>query len=137
MKTLVKVIRVWMYGCMDRIVYVRRLGWTLHQQMRNISRSCSGGYAQTIPGVFTPGITLQRIMQVMYPGYYPTNNSASYVTHSYPYPERLEVLYDSHTRTRNFWKFCTPVPQTPGVRVCRFHNLCELCMPVLQNPELL
>ena len=54
--------------------------------------------------VFTPGITLQR-------------TSVSSVGHSYPYPELLGVLYDIHTRTRKFWKFCTtfiPVPGTSG-----------------------
>ena len=46
------------------------------------------------------------------------------VGHSYPYPELLEVLYAGATKTRgtgtaclylprNFWKFCTPVPQYP------------------------
>ena len=82
-------------------------------------RLCSVGYAQTIPGVFTPGITLQ--------GTY-----ARSVGHSYPCPELLEVLYDIHTRTRNFWKFCTPVSQIPGVRVHHFYNLCEFCTPVPQ-----
>ena len=89
-----------------------------------VARSCSVGYAQTIPEVFTPGITLQR-------------TSVSFVGHPYPYPELLEVLYDIHTRTRNFWKFCTPVPQIPGVRVYHFYNLCEFCTPVLQHPELM
>ena len=52
-----------------------------------IAKSCSVGYAQTIPAVFTPGITLQR-------------TSVSYVGHSYPYPGLLEVMYDIHTRTQ-------------------------------------
>ena len=90
----------------------------------NFARSCSVGYAQTMPGVFTPGITLQR-------------TSVSSVGHSYPYPELLKVLYDSHTRTRNFWKFCTPVPTIPGVRVYHFYNVCEFCTPVPLYPELL
>ena len=50
----------------------------------------------------------------IYPGYYPTKKfcefcrtfipvpgtSGSYVRHSYPYPELLEVLYASATNTR-------------------------------------
>ena len=43
------------------------------------SRLRSVGCVQTIPGVFTPGITLQI-------------TSVSYVGHSYPYPELLSVL---------------------------------------------
>ena len=42
----------------------------------NISRLCSSGYVQNIPGVFTPGITVQRA-------------SVSSVGHSHPYPELL------------------------------------------------
>ena len=68
------------------------------------ARLCSVGYVQTVPGVFTRGITLQR-------------TSLSSVGHSYAYPELLEVLYDIHTCTRNFWKFCTPVATIHGVRV--------------------
>ena len=70
----------------------------------NIPRLCSVGYVQIVPGVFSPGNTLQR-------------TSVSSVGHSHPYPELLEVLYDIHTCTRNFWVFCTPVPTIPGVRV--------------------
>ena len=86
----------------------------------------------------TPGITLQR-------------TSGISVRHSYAYPELLEVLYDIHTGTRDFWKFCTtviPVPGTsgisvrqchkyPGARVYHFYSLIELCTPVPQYPELL
>ena len=68
------------------------------------SRLCSAGYVQIVPGVFTPGTTLQ-------------STSVSYVAHPYPYPEHLEVLYDIHTCTRNFCKFCTPAATIPGVRV--------------------
>ena len=71
---------------------------------RKLPRLCSVGYAQTVSGVFTPGITLQR-------------TSVSSVGHSYPYPGLLEVMYDIHTCTRNFWKFCTPVATIPGVPV--------------------
>ena len=59
---------------------------------------------QTVHGVFTPGITLQI-------------TSVTSVGHSYPYPELLEVLYDLHTCTRNFWNFCFPVATMPGERV--------------------
>ena len=68
------------------------------------ARLCSVGYVQTVPGVFAPGITLQR-------------TSVSSVGHSYPYPELVEILYGIHTCTRNFWKFCTPVATIPGVRL--------------------
>ena len=77
------------------------------------ARPCSVGYSQTVPGVFTPGITLQRTF-------------VSSVGQLYPYPELLEDLYDIHTRTRNFWKFCTPVPTIPGVRVQHFYTRSEL-----------
>ena len=53
------------------------------------------------------------------------NNSCPEAVYSpgiYPHPELLEVLQDIHTRTGNFWKFCTPAPQKPGVRVQRFCN---------------
>ena len=86
------------------------------------ARLCSVGYVQTIPGVFAPGITLQR-------------TSVCSVGHSYPCPELLEVLYDIHARTRNFCKFCTPVATIPGVRVqyvfVPARNFCEFCTPVL------
>ena len=88
-----------------------------------MSGSFPVGYAQTIPGVDTPGISLQK-------------TSVSSVGHSYPYPELLDVLYDSYTHTRNFCEFCTPVPQIPGVRVYHFDNSCEFCGPVPQYPEL-
>ena len=45
----------------------------------------------------------------------PARNFCDFCTPVPQYPERLEVLYDFHTRTRNFWKFCktfTPVPGT-------------------------
>ena len=103
-----------------------------------IPRPCSVGYAQTIPGIFIQGITLQR-------------TSVSSVGHSYPYPELLEVVYDIHTRTRNFWKFGTPVPQIRGVRVYNIfltyvssvrpchntRNFCEICNTSVPYPELL
>ena len=85
----------------------------VHVHVVNISRLCSVGYSQTVPGVFTPGITLRR-------------TSVSSVGHSYPYPELLEVLYDIYTRTRNFWKCCTPVRTIPGVRVQHFYTRSEL-----------
>ena len=65
---------------------------------------CSVGYVQTVPEIFTPGITLQR-------------TSVSSLGHSYPYPEILNIMYGIHTCTRNFWKFCTPVAKIPGIRV--------------------
>ena len=69
-----------------------------------ITRLGSVGYVQTTPGAIAPGITLQR-------------TSLSSVGHSYPYPELLEVLYDTETLTPNFWEFCTPVATIRGVRV--------------------
>ena len=54
--------------------------------------------------VFTSGITQLR-------------TTLSYVGHSYPYPEFLEVLYDIHTCPRNFWNFCSIDATVPGVRV--------------------
>ena len=79
----------------------------------NFTRLCSVGCVQTVPGVFTPGITLQR-------------TSVSSVGHSYPYPELLEILYDIHTCTRNFWKFCMPAPQYPGYGYSMFCTRSEL-----------
>ena len=52
-----------------------------------MSGSFPVGYPQTIPGVDTPGITLQK-------------TSVSSVGHSYPYPDHLQVLYASVTNTR-------------------------------------
>ena len=60
----------------------------------------------------------------------------SSVGHSNPYPELLEVLY-INTRTRNFWRFSTPLPQIPGARVYHFYCICELWTPVPQYPERL
>ena len=98
-----------------------RLGRTTTTAVCKFARSCSVGYAQshTRGMLFTPGITLQK-------------TSVSSLGHSYPYAVLLEVLYGIHSRTQNFWKFCTPVPQIPRVRVYNyfFSNLCELCTPV-------
>ena len=91
---------------------------------QNLPRLGSVGYAQTIPGIYTSGITLQR-------------TSVSSAGHLYPYPELRKVLYDIPTRARNFWKFCTSVPQIPGVRVHHFYSVCEFCTPVPQYPQLL
>ena len=94
----------------------------------NISRLCSSGYVRNIPGVFTPGITLQRTSV---------------------------CLKDIHTHARNFCKFCTTFMHVPGtsvssLRPCHKYpgyyghsifiparNLCEFCTPVPQYPELL
>ena len=49
-------------------------------------------------------------------------------------------MYDIHTRTRNFCKICTTVPQYPGYGYGIFitaWNFCKFCTPVLQYPELL
>ena len=64
-------------------------------------------------GGFTPSITLQR-------------SSVSSVGDSLPYPELLELLYDIHTRTRNTWKFFTPVPAILGVLVQHCYTRWEL-----------
>ena len=65
------------------------------------------------------------------------------------YPELLEVLYDLHTRTRNFCEFCTIFIPAPGTSVgsvrysyphpellwvlhdihTRTRNFCDLCTP--------
>ena len=58
-------------------------GWS------TITKLCSAGYEQTLPEVFTPGITLQR-------------TSVSSVGNSYPYPKLQVVLYEIRTRTRKF-----------------------------------
>ena len=60
---------------------------------------CLWGTHKTIPGV------------CIYPRYYPTNNCN---------------FCRTHTRTRNFWKFCTPVPHSPGVRVQHVYTCPEL-----------
>ena len=73
-------------------------------RLNKLARLRSVGYVQTIPEVFTPGITLQR-------------TSVSSEGHSYPYPKVLEVLYDIHTCTRNCRMFYTPVATIPEVRV--------------------
>ena len=61
-----------------------------------------------------------------YPGYLPGNTlhntSVSPVRHLYPYPELLQALYDLHTRTRNFCKFCTPCFTIPELPVQRFYT---------------
>ena len=64
-------------------------------------------------------VHVQNHTRGVYPGYYPTKNLWKFcVGRSYPYPELLEVLYGTHTRTRDFCKFCTPIATIPGVRVC-------------------
>ena len=100
-------------------------------------RLCYVGYVQTIPWVFTPGITLQR-------------TSVSSVGHSYPYQELLEVLYNIHTRTRNLWKFCTTRATIPGVQHVLYplgtcvssgspchnnRNFCGFCKTSIPAPE--
>ena len=70
--------------------------------------------------------------------------SLSYVRHSYPYPELPYDLYARATiprvrgqhfiPARIFRKFCTPVPQYPGLLEVledfhtRTRNFCEFCM---------
>ena len=113
---------------------------------KEYSRLCSVGYVQTIPGVFSPGIALQRnsVSSVGYsypypelldvpcaratiPGvrvhtayFVPTRNFREFCTPMLQYPELLgllELLYDFCTRTLNFWKFCKiPIP-SPGTSV--------------------
>ena len=64
----------------------------------------------------------------------------SSVRHAYPYREVLSDIYDTHTRTRTFCKFCTPGLQYPGYGCNIFipvRNLCEFGIPVPQYPELL
>ena len=79
-----------------------------------------------IPVVATT-IRTWYIYTLAYPGYITLQRtSVSFVGYSYPYPELLEVLYDIYTRTRNFWKFCTPVRTIPGVRVQHFYTRSEL-----------
>ena len=93
--------------CVLRIVCQENIGIAgrrIKFERHFFPRLCSVGYVETMPGIFTPGITVQR-------------TSVSCVGHSYPYPEVLEVLHDIHTRTRNFWKICMPVATIPGVRV--------------------
>ena len=72
----------------------------------------------------------------IYPGYYPTKNLCKFSRTCIPQPGLLEVLCEIHTCTRNVWKFCTPAPQIPGVRVYHYYNACEFCTPVPQYPEL-
>ena len=69
-------------GCVSS--YVRERRKTKYNKRLKFPRVCSVGHSQTVPGVFSPGIPLQR----------PSVSSAG---HSYPYPELLEVLYDIHT----------------------------------------
>ena len=102
--------RVLMSFSPDRFA-VRASGLVLYEH--TIARLCYVGYSQTVSGVYTPGITLQR-------------TPVSSVGHSYPYPELLEVLYDIYTRTRNFGKLSTPVRTIPRVGVQHFYTSSEL-----------
>ena len=76
------------------------------------------GQAQTIPGVLAPG-------------YSHTKNFCKFCRTFIPVPGT------SGSSVR--WKFCTRVPQIPGVRVYYFYYLllCEFCAAVSQYPELL
>ena len=58
-----------------------------------------------------------ELLQVLYACATIPGTSGSFVTLSYLYPELLEVLYDIHTRTWKFCKFCTSFATIPGVRV--------------------
>ena len=82
----------------------------------------------TIPGVFTPGITLQR-------------TSVGSVRNSYPCQKLLQALYHIHTRIpRTSVTSVRPYPQYPGYGYGIFlptQNFRELCTPVPQNLELL
>ena len=73
-----------------------------------MSGSFPVGYAQTIPAVDTPGITLKK-------------TSVSSVGHSYPYPDLLQVLYASVTNT-----WCAGIS---------FYDSCEFCGPVPKYPD--
>ena len=106
-----------------------------------------------------PGVRVQHVytcpelLGVMYACATIPGSSGSFVRLSYPYPELLEVLYDIHTRTWNFWKFYTSFATIPGVRVqlvlyptgtsrsfvCLCHNarslwkFCNTSIPVPEN----
>ena len=62
-----------------------------------------------MPGVFTPGITLQRI-------------SITSAGHSYPYPELLEVLHAGAAKTRGTGTACVYLPGSSGSSVRPCHN---------------
>ena len=53
----------------------------------------------------------------------------------------MPIMWNIHTRTRNFCELCTPRAITPGVRVPHLlvpaRNFGEFCTPVPQYPELL
>ena len=84
---------------------------------------CLWGTHKTIPGVITPGISLQR-------------TSVTCVGHSYPYPELLEVLYAGATKTRGTGTACLYLPETSASSVRSCHNtwnfwkLCKASIPV-------
>ena len=84
-----------------------------HGFRQHLPRLFFVGYAQTIPGVFSPGIALQRTLvssvERSYP--YPEVLEVLYDIHTYPYPEVVKVLYASATNTR-------------GVRVSYFYTVC-------------
>ena len=67
------------------------------------------GTHKTVPGVFIPGITLQR-------------TSVTSVRHSYPYPELLELVYAGATKTRGAGTACLYLPGTSGSSVRPCHN---------------
>ena len=90
---------------------------------------CLSGTHKTIPGVFTPGITLQR-------------TSVTSVGHSYPYPELLEVLYAVATKTRGTGRACLYLPRTSGSFVRSCHNtrkcweFCKTFTPVTSRSSV-
>ena len=128
-----------------RLRNVVRITMVIAKGRRKVSKSCLLGYAQNIPEVFTPVITLQR-------------TCVNSVGQPYPCPELLEVLYASAANirgtgtgfsylpgtcvssvrpchnTRNiqkFWKAFVPVPGTSGSYV-RLSYQYPKTMP--QNP---
>ena len=71
-------------------------------------------------------------------GFFPVQSTCvKSVGHLCPYPELLEVLYDTHTRTRNSGISYASAINTRGAGIKHLRNLCEFLWPVPPNPELL
>ena len=88
------------------------------------------------PKIFSSRVRTNHTRGV-YPGRFIRNNFCTFCKAFISVPgssgSSIRHLYNIPTRTRNFLKFCTSVPQIPGVRVYPFYTLCEVYTPVTQT----
>ena len=111
---------------------------TIHTRTRTFCEVCTA--FKYVPGTFVSSVRRHSIQGTGTTCSYLCETSISSVRLQYPYPEFRGVLYEIHSRTRNFCEIYTPVPQNQEYGynfLTSARSLCQLCTPVPQYPELL